>query len=136
MTDHEAPQSIRELHDDYRQGRSSVADVVTGYLSRMSSRRDLGAYLSEFPEAAHESAARMDAQLKKTGLDHLIAQHPIWGVPVAIKDNLHVAGEVTTCGSKLLESYRAPFDATSVKRLAASGAILLGKQNLIDPQIV
>lgn len=52
------------------------------------------------------------------------------GVPVAIKDNIHIAGERTTCGSHFLEGYSAPFDATVVRLLEEEDALLVGKTNL------
>jgi aspartyl-tRNA(Asn)/glutamyl-tRNA(Gln) amidotransferase subunit A len=55
---------------------------------------------------------------------------PLAGVPVAVKDNLTTVDLPTTCGSRLLEGYRSPFDATVVRRLKAAGAIVVGKTNL------
>ena len=55
---------------------------------------------------------------------------PLAGVPVALKDNLCTTGVPTTCSSKILEGWRPPYDATVVERLAAAGAIAIGKTNL------
>ncbi|MFM7069255.1 MAG: Asp-tRNA(Asn)/Glu-tRNA(Gln) amidotransferase subunit GatA, partial [Actinomycetes bacterium] len=55
---------------------------------------------------------------------------PLAGVPVAIKDNLCTRGVPTTCSSKILEGWRPPYDATVVQRLAAAGAVAIGKTNL------
>jgi len=52
------------------------------------------------------------------------------GVPVAVKDNLSTAGLPTTCGSRLLEGYQAPYEATVVRRLRDAGAVVIGKTNL------
>jgi len=52
------------------------------------------------------------------------------GVPVAIKDNLCTRGVATTCGSRILEGYVPPYDATVVRRLKAHGAVMVGKTNL------
>jgi aspartyl-tRNA(Asn)/glutamyl-tRNA(Gln) amidotransferase subunit A len=54
---------------------------------------------------------------------------PLAGVPVAVKDNLCVAGRPATAGSRMLEGWRAPYDATAVERLRAAGAIAFGKTN-------
>ena len=54
---------------------------------------------------------------------------PLAGVPVAIKDVLSTRGVRTTCGSKILEHYMPPYDATAVERLEAAGAVILGKTN-------
>jgi aspartyl-tRNA(Asn)/glutamyl-tRNA(Gln) amidotransferase subunit A len=55
---------------------------------------------------------------------------PLAGVPVALKDNLCTTGVATTCSSKILEGWKPPYDATVVERLAAAGAIAIGKTNL------
>ena len=55
---------------------------------------------------------------------------PLAGVPVALKDNLCTSGVPTTCSSKILEGWKPPYDATVVERLAAAGAIAIGKTNL------
>ena len=55
---------------------------------------------------------------------------PLAGVPVALKDNLCTLDAPTTCGSKILENYRAPYEATVVARLRAAGATIVGKTNL------
>lgn len=55
---------------------------------------------------------------------------PLAGVPVAVKDNIATLDFPTTCGSRILEGYRSPFDATAVDRLRAAGAIVIGKTNL------
>jgi aspartyl-tRNA(Asn)/glutamyl-tRNA(Gln) amidotransferase subunit A len=55
---------------------------------------------------------------------------PLAGVPVALKDNLCTRGVPTTCGSRILEDWRPPYDATVVERLRSAGAVVVGKTNL------
>lgn len=55
---------------------------------------------------------------------------PLWGIPVAIKDNIMVKNEKCTAGSLILENYIAPYDATVVKKLKNAGAVIIGKTNL------
>ena len=86
---------------------------------------DVHAFLLTLPD---EALAHADA------IDAAIAQGrnpgPLAGVPVALKDNLCTRGIPTTCGSRILEGWRPPYDATVVEKLRASGAVALGKTNM------
>jgi aspartyl-tRNA(Asn)/glutamyl-tRNA(Gln) amidotransferase subunit A len=82
------------------------------------------AYLHFSPERALDAAERVDRKLK-AGED----AGPLAGVPVAIKDVIVTKGVRTTCGSRLLERYIPPYDATAVIRLEQAGGIILGKTN-------
>jgi aspartyl-tRNA(Asn)/glutamyl-tRNA(Gln) amidotransferase subunit A len=90
-----------------------------------SATAPLGAFVSVDFGAAAEAALALEDGLREGD-----ARLPLAGVPVAVKDNLSTADLPTTCGSRLLETYRAPFDATVVRRLRAAGAMLVGKTNL------
>ncbi|MGH9658873.1 MAG: Asp-tRNA(Asn)/Glu-tRNA(Gln) amidotransferase subunit GatA [Bryobacteraceae bacterium] len=82
------------------------------------------AYLHFCEERALAAAARVDAALAR-GED----PGPLGGVPVAVKDVIVTRGVRTTCGSRLLERYVPPYDATAVQRLEAAGGVILGKTN-------
>src|SRR5271166_1965067 len=84
----------------------------------------IGAYLTLCKERAQQQAERVDALADKGN-----ALPPLAGVPVAIKDVLTTKGVRTTAGSKILDDFIAPYDATAVARLEAAGAIVLGKTN-------
>src|SRR5947207_1683588 len=78
----------------------------------------IGAYLSLDFGAAFKEAEKADVDL------------PLGGVPIAIKDVINVASQPCTCGSKILRNYRAPYDATVIRKLRAAGAIPFGKTNM------
>ena len=83
--------------------------------------RDIGAFNSLCTTRALEQARAVDNGLI-TG--------PLAGVPIALKDNLCTSWGLTTCSSKMLANFKAPYDATVVRRLEAAGAIFVGKTNL------
>src|SRR5213595_860871 len=103
----------------------SARELAADFYKRIESRNpELNAYLTLSPERARRQTDRIDA---------LVAEGkplpPLAGVPVAIKDVISTRGIKTTCGSKILENYIPPYDATAVERLEAAGAVLLGKMN-------
>jgi aspartyl-tRNA(Asn)/glutamyl-tRNA(Gln) amidotransferase subunit A len=115
--------------DGVREGlaakKISARELTADFYKRISARNtDLNAYLALSPDRAYGQADRIDA---------LIAAGkplpPLAGVPVAIKDVLSTRGITTTCGSKILEHYVPPYDATAVTRLEEAGAVILGKTN-------
>ncbi len=105
--------------------RLSTREITTDFYKSINARnKELNAYLALSPERAYAQADKIDA---------LIAAGkplpPLAGVPIAIKDVLSTRGVTTTCGSKILEHYVPPYDATAVARLEEAGAIILGKTN-------
>jgi aspartyl-tRNA(Asn)/glutamyl-tRNA(Gln) amidotransferase subunit A len=93
-----------------------VLDVLRARIAELEPKID--AYLSIDFEAAAKEAEKADVDL------------PLGGVPIAIKDIISVAGQPCTCASKILRNYRAPYDATVIRRLRAAGAIPFGKTNM------
>jgi len=103
----------------------SARELAADFYTRIEARNpELNAYLALSPERARRQADRIDA-LVAGGK----ALPPLAGVPVAIKDVISTRGTKTTCGSKILENYIPPYDATAVERLEAAGAVILGKTN-------
>ncbi len=104
---------------------TSALEIANAMAQRIAERDGaVGAYLSVTNDLAREHAARVDARIAAG--EHL----PLAGVPLAIKDNMCVTGTRTTCASKILEQWIAPYTATAVLRLLDAGAIPLGKTNL------
>jgi aspartyl-tRNA(Asn)/glutamyl-tRNA(Gln) amidotransferase subunit A len=103
----------------------SARELTREFYDRIERRNpELNAFLALCPERAYAQADRVDAMIASGA-----ALPPLAGVPVAIKDVLTMRGVPTTCGSRILEGYRPPYDATAVERLETAGAILLGKTN-------
>ncbi len=104
----------------------SAEEVMRAHLERAARLEPrIGAFLALDPERALARARRLDASLAAGGKAPALA-----GVPLAVKDILHVSGFATSCGSRLLAGYRPPFEATVVTRLEAAGAIVVGKTNM------
>ncbi len=104
---------------------TSAVELADAMHARIGERDGaVGAYLSETSELAREYAKRVDARVAAG------ERLPLAGVPLAIKDNMCVAGTVTTCASKILEHWISPYTATAVARLLDAGAIPLGKTNM------
>src|SRR5215470_12683173 len=103
----------------------SARELTAEFYKRIDSRNpELNAYLALSPERAYAQADKIDALVA--------ARKPLpalGGVPVAIKDVISTSGTVTTCGSKILQNYIPPYDATAVTRLEEAGAVILGKTN-------
>ncbi|HET9822368.1 MAG TPA: Asp-tRNA(Asn)/Glu-tRNA(Gln) amidotransferase subunit GatA [Burkholderiaceae bacterium] len=102
----------------------SSEEVVQALLARIGAHAGLGAFLHVDAEGARAAARAVDAR-RAAGE----ALGPLAGVPIAHKDIFVTADAPTTAGSKMLAGYRSPFDATVVARLAAAGAVSLGKLN-------
>src|ERR1700745_3355501 len=111
--------SIAELQLLLRRREVSPGEVIKALRERIESiDGEIGAYLSLDMEAAMKEAEHANVDL------------PLGGVPIAIKDIINVMGQPCTCASKILHSYRAPYDATVIQKLRAAGAIPFGKTNL------
>jgi aspartyl-tRNA(Asn)/glutamyl-tRNA(Gln) amidotransferase subunit A len=103
----------------------SARELAADYYKRIDVRNpELNAYLTLSLDRAYAQADRVDSLVAAGKL-----LPPLAGVPVAVKDVISTRGVRTTCGSKILENYIPPYDATAVQRLEAAGAVVLGKTN-------
>jgi aspartyl-tRNA(Asn)/glutamyl-tRNA(Gln) amidotransferase subunit A len=105
--------------------KMSAHELATEHYARIE--RDnpkLNAFLALCPERAYAQADKIDAMISRNAELPALA-----GLPIAVKDVISTRGVTTTCGSKILEHYVPPYDATAVTRLEAAGAVILGKTN-------
>jgi aspartyl-tRNA(Asn)/glutamyl-tRNA(Gln) amidotransferase subunit A len=121
----EKPRSFAELRAAITSGSTKAADLASAYYDRIAALNPrLNIYLSLTRDRALAKAEQIDVQAAKG--DPL---PPLAGIPVGIKDVLVMQGAPATAGSKILQGYTPPYDATAVERLEAAGAVLLGKLN-------
>src|SRR5271154_1465710 len=105
--------------------KTSARELVKDFYARIEQRNpELNAFLALCPDRAYSQAVRVDAATAKGQ-----PLPPLAGVPVAIKDVISTRGVPTTCGSKILQNYTPPYDATAIERLESAGAVILGKTN-------
>ncbi len=118
--------SAAELADALRSGEVSSVEVTQAHLDRIAAVDGLvHAFLHVSAEQALEAARAVDA--RRAAGDEL---HPLAGVPVAVKDVVVTKGIPSTAGSRILEGWVPPYDATLVERLKAAGMPILGKTNM------
>lgn len=118
--------TIKKFHEGLEKKEFSAFDVAKTFFEYIETRdKEVGAYLSIHKDEAYKQAEAADLKVAKN--------EPIsWltGVPMAIKDNLLITGLPATAASKMLENYKAAYDATVISKLKSDGAVFLGKTNM------
>ena len=114
--------TIVGARDAIRAKKISAVELTTAVLDRIAKLDpQIKAFNSLYPELALKQAREVD-EGKRTG--------ELAGVPIALKDNLCTTFGTTTCSSKMLQNFHAPYDATVVKKLEEAGAVFVGKTNM------
>jgi aspartyl-tRNA(Asn)/glutamyl-tRNA(Gln) amidotransferase subunit A len=120
-----APWTVAGVRDALAGKKISARELTAEFYSRIAARNlELNAFLTLSTERAYAQADLMDSKVARGE-----ALPPLGGVPIAVKDVISTRGVRTTCGSKILETYVPPYDATAVEKLEAAGAVVLGKTN-------
>ncbi len=117
--------TISELAAGLRAGEFSSVELTKHYLERIAAHNEaLNAYVTVTEERALAQAAAADQRLVAGDAT------PLTGVPLAQKDIFCTNGVRTSCGSRMLDNFVAPYDATVIERLDGAGAVMLGKTNM------
>ncbi len=117
---------IKDLHQKLISGEITSVKLTEQYFDAISKKDgEIGAYLTLTKGEALKQAEFIDGKIKKGEKIDLLA-----GIPCAVKDNMCMDGVRTTAASKILDNYIAPYDATVIKKLRETGAVILGKTNL------
>lgn len=118
--------SALQLRNHFLQGDYTAVEIAEYFLKRIERHNEkLGAFLKVLSERTLRKAEDLDrkrAENKPLG--------KLAGIPLAIKDNMHIKDEITTCGSKFLKNFKAPFWSTAIKELDDADGLLIGKTNL------
>jgi aspartyl-tRNA(Asn)/glutamyl-tRNA(Gln) amidotransferase subunit A len=120
--------SIAELKALLGKKEVSAGEVLEAHINQIEKHeKDINAFLSLSFDQARARAKELDtsAELLSGSGAGILA-----GIPVAVKDNMCSIGTTTTCGSKILENFKSPYDAQVITRLKESGALIVGKTNL------
>jgi aspartyl-tRNA(Asn)/glutamyl-tRNA(Gln) amidotransferase subunit A len=117
--------TIHDLSERLRAGKTTAVAIAESVFGRIDAvEKDVHAYITLLRETALDEARQADAAIRQGRMKALT------GIPIALKDILCTKGVRTTCGSKMLEHFIPPYDATVVERLRAAGAVFTGKTNM------
>ncbi len=117
--------TIHALQEKIRNGEVSALQIAESVFSRIDAVEGrIHSYIRLMKEEAMASAARADEGIQKGDIQ------PLTGIPIALKDIVCTRGIPTTCGSRMLHQFVPPYNATAVEKLAAAGAIFVGKANM------
>lgn len=116
--------TIAEHGENLRKKSYSSVELTQHFIDRITADTSLNAFITVAADVALQQAKAADQLLAKGQAS------PLTGIPIAHKDLFCTDGVLTTCGSKILHNFVAPYDATVVEKLAASGMVMLGKTNM------
>lgn len=117
--------TIKKAKDLIKSKDISCLELTSAYLSRVKEKNpEINAFLEVFEKDAIDSAKKEDWLIKENGEPRNLS-----GIPLAIKDNILIEGKTSSSASKILENYKAVYDASVIKKLKESGAIFLGRTN-------
>ena len=116
--------SLSELSHGLQTGEFSSVEFTQAFIKRINQHQDLNAYITVTEELALQNAKAADARIANKKADALT------GIPVAQKDIFCTLDVKTTCGSRMLDNFSAPYNATVIEKFNQAGAVMLGKLNM------
>jgi aspartyl-tRNA(Asn)/glutamyl-tRNA(Gln) amidotransferase subunit A len=118
--------TLGDAGEKLRAGELTSVELTEAVFERIAATdKRIHAYLTLDRDAALDQARRADARLRAKD-----SGSPLLGIPIALKDNFLTQGLRTTCASRILAEFVPPYDATTVRKLRAAGAVIVGKTNL------
>lgn len=116
--------TLHQVQDKLAKGEFTCENLVNQYLVRIENQKHLNAYLEVFTEDALNTAKALDKKLKDG-----LPKGKLFGLVIAIKDNICYKGHKVSAGSKILEGFTSLYNSTVVERLIAEDAIIIGRTN-------
>ncbi len=118
--------TVHELIEKLNKKEISITDIAKSYASRIEEKeKDVQAFVTVTSEEAIKTAEEVEEKIKNGAITSKLA-----GIPIGIKDNICLKGVKTTCASKILENFVAPYNATVVEKLNKENIVSLGKLNM------
>ncbi len=118
--------TVHELMDKLQKKEITITDITKAYVDRINEKeKDVEAFVTTLTDKAIAKAQEVEKKVKEGEIISKFA-----GIPIGIKDNMCTKGEKTTCSSKMLENFIAPYDATVIEKLNKEGIVNLGKLNM------
>jgi len=116
--------TITEIKELLKENKTTCCELVENYLSKIKAGEKYNCFVTVFEDKARKKAEEIDKKIKDDHAGELA------GVIIGIKDVICIKGERTTCGSRMLENYYPPFNATAVEKLEKEDVIIIGKTNM------
>ncbi len=116
--------TVQQHAEALKKGEYSSVELTTHYLDRIKQHESLNAFITTTESQALEQAERADKRIQSGDATTLT------GIPIAQKDIFCTKGVLTTCGSKILEGFISPYDATVITKINDQGMVMLGKTNM------
>jgi len=116
--------TIKKAHEALIKGEYTAVDLASAYLLEIKNKnKELNAYLEVYSDVLDQ--ARKADEIIKSGKASLLT-----GIPIAVKDNILIKGKIASSASKILENYKATYDATVIEKLKKEGVVFLGRTNM------
>jgi len=118
--------TVHELQEKLKNKELTITEITKAYVDRINEKeKDVNAFVTQLTNDALEKSKEIEIKVDNGELKSEFA-----GIPIGIKDNICTKGVKTTCGSKMLENFISPYDATVIEKLNEAGTITLGKMNM------
>ena len=118
--------TVHELQEKLKKKELTITEIIKAYTDRINEKeKDVQAFVTVLTEEANKQAEEIEEKIKNGEIKGELA-----GIPIGIKDNMCTKGIKTTCSSRMLENFVAPYDATVIEKINAENMIDLGKLNM------